>query len=93
MNFIEYKDTLNSKDIKLFDYDYRISYNNLLMLNGNIINNGNMTGGSINNYVVSPFVVIKRADKNKLSKFVSNLVNNNFNGAKYLCTIESKKNI
>ena len=86
MNFLEYKKHLISNDIRLFDFDYRISYKNLFILNENIYQSNQTGGGNKNSlYYISPFNILKNNDKTKVQILVSNLVGNNFNGAKYIC--------
>ena len=47
----------------------------------------NQIGGGTNNesYLVSPFTILKKNNKQIIIKLIDNLVNNNFNGAKFIC--------
>lgn len=85
MDFLEYKNYLSSNNIKLFDHDCRISYSNMFKLN-DMIYSDNQTGGSSDDiYYISPFIIIKKYNKNINKKLINNLVDNNLIGAKYLC--------
>ena len=86
MDFLEYKNYLIKYNIKLFDCDYRISFNNMFVLNDNIFKSNQQGGGKSNSlYYISPFTIIKKGNENVINKLVSNLIVHNFNGAKFVC--------
>jgi len=88
MDFLDYKNHLLSNNIRLFDDDYRISYHNLIVLNDSIINSNQIGGGSEDNNYMSPLTIIKRDNKKLTKLLIRNLLDNNYNGAKYLCQSE-----
>lgn len=88
MDFLDYKNYLLSNNIKLFDDDYRISYHNLNVLNKSIINSEQSGGGTKENIYISPLTIIKRQNKKLIELLVDNLLNSNYDGAKYLCQTE-----
>jgi len=87
MNFIDYKNYLIKNNINLFDYDYRTSYKNAIILNENLNQQEQIGGGDT--FYMSPFTMIKRSneknDKKKLSLLINKLTNGNLTAAKYLC--------
>ena len=86
MDFLEYKNYLIKSDIKLFDCDYRISFNNMFILNDNIFKINQEGGGNSNDsYYISPFTIIKKGNQNIINKLVYNLIEYNFSGAKFIC--------
>ena len=86
MDFLEYKNNLIKHDIKLFDCDYRISFNNMFILNDTIFKSNQLGGGENNeSYLISPFIILKKGQKEIINKLINNLVDNNFNGAKFVC--------
>jgi len=86
MDFLEYKSTLINNDIKLFDCDYRISFNNMFILNDDIFKSNQIGGGNNNeSYLVSPFTILNKGNRQTIVKLIDNLVNTNFNGAKFIC--------
>ena len=89
MKFIEFKNYLINNKILLFDYDYRICYQNIFLLNDDIYKN-NQVGGGKSFIYVSPFTIIKReiTEKNELKRMellIEKLKENNLVGAKFLC--------
>jgi len=89
MKFKEFKDILIEKNILLFDYDYRISFKNIFLLNDEIFESTNQTGGSNSNYYISPFIILKRNDNKVIEKIITKLVVSNISAAKYLCKIKN----
>ena len=86
MDFLEYKNNLIKYDINLFDCDYRISFNNMFILNDTIFKSNQIGGGKTNeSYLISPFIILNKGDKEIINKLINNLVDNNFNGAKFVC--------
>ena len=86
MDFLEYKNYLIANNIKLFDHDYRISYKNMLSLNYVIFSQNQTGGGNISNeYYISPLILVKQDNNKLINLLVDNLVNNNIEGAKFLC--------
>ena len=86
MDFLEYKNYLIANDIKLFDHDYRISYKNMLSLNDVIFSQNQIGGGNISDeYYISPLIIVKHDNNKLINLLVDNLVNNNIEGAKFLC--------
>jgi|UniRef100_A0A6C0ITT9 hypothetical protein len=86
MDFLEYKNYLIANNIKLFDHDYRISYKNMLSLNDVIFSQNQTGGGNISNeYYISPLILVKQDNNKLINLLVDNLVNNNIEGAKFLC--------
>ena len=88
MDFLEYKNILANNDIYLFDYDYRNSYHNMFILNDELYLFNQTGGGQNKEFFISPFILIKKSNKKVINKFIDNLTQNNFNGAKYLCKNE-----
>ena len=89
MKFIEFKNYLINNDILMFDYDYRICYQNIFLLNDEIYKNNQVGGGKVGIYI-SPFTLIKRIDTEKneqkrLHLLIDKLKENNLLGAKFLC--------
>jgi len=93
MKFIEYKNNLEKCGLKLFDYDYRISYYNMKLLTEKLIKN--QIGGD-NSFYVKPFVILKKTENRnnhkKVKLLIENLLSNNFTGAEYLCKNDIKLN-
>jgi hypothetical protein len=86
MDFLEYKNYLIANNIKLFDHDYRISYKNMLSLNDVIFSQNQIGGGHISDeYYISPLIIVKHDNNKLINLLVDNLVNNNIEGAKFLC--------
>ena len=86
MDYLEYKNILTNNNIILFDYDYRISFKNMFILNDSVSNLNQNGGGQKNSvYYVSPFTILNKGDTNKIKKMVDCLITNNLNGAKYVC--------
>jgi|APSaa5957512535_1039671.scaffolds.fasta_scaffold68427_3 hypothetical protein len=67
MNFLEYKNLLESRNIKLFDYQYRISYHRLLNQN----NISEQTGGG------SLITKLNNVSKNNLISILGLLLSSN----------------
>ena len=67
MKYIEYIKYLKKNNIKLFDSDYRISYCRFNSLNNNNI----LYGGGTN--------ILYKLSKNKITKLIKLLLNNNNN--------------
>ena len=95
MNLIQYKEYLNLNNIELFDFDYRVSFHNMKILNNEIKKNlyqKDQTGGGFN--YIPPLSILQNShnknDAKKLKLIVSNLLTNNYNGAKYLCRSDIK---
>ncbi len=82
MEFIDYKNLLESKNILLYDAQYRISYQRMKDLNKSIFN---QNGGGSNRIIIDPFHVIKFTNKNKIIEIVNSLLNKNINKACKLC--------
>ena len=72
MNFLKYKNFLESKNIILFDHEYRISYFNINNFNIKKINN-NMTGGGMNTL----YSKLKQLDDNSLLHYVKMSISSN----------------
>ena len=86
MNYLEYKNILTNNNIILFDYDYRISFNNMFILNDSISNTNQHGGGSKDSiYYASPFSILNKGDNKIIKKMIDCLISNNLNGAKYIC--------
>ena len=75
MDYLEYKNILTNNNIILFDYDYRISFNNMFILNDSISNTNQHGGGQINSvYYVSPFTILNKGKTDKIKKMVDCLI-------------------
>jgi hypothetical protein len=86
MNYLEYKNILINNNIILFDDDYRISFNNMFILNDSIINSNQHGGGNKDSiYYVSPFTILNKGENKKIKKMIDCLSRNNLNAAKYVC--------
>lgn len=99
INYSKFRNLLKKHDINLFDHEYRLLFNNMKILEkicnneNNIKKSGNYNqyGGSFEN-LISPFYILGKSfdkeniiSKKKILLVISNLKNNNFDGAKFIC--------
>ncbi len=80
ISYIDYVNLLNDRNVKLYDFQIRISY---ARLNNLELDNLIQTGGSND--------IFDRFGKMELENLVLKLLNKDFNGAKYLCSTWCKK--
>lgn len=78
MLFLEYKEFLNSKNIYLFDSEYRISYQRFI--NTRELLSEIKLGGSYENINVckNPFYLIRRKNEKEIKQIINNLMNNKY---------------
>ena len=75
MNYQEYVKFLNQNNIKLFDYQYRISYDNIIRNRINIEQTGGGNGNFLQNKSKDELLLIVNIANSSQSNYLISLIN------------------